>query len=266
MRLGLMNTALGDGVLEEHFQRASAVGAEGLEISYPAPYGAKVLGEDGHAEQLKSLAQKHNVAIPSLGLSFLCDAPSLVGPAKMADQSRKQIVRALDLAAAIGAKVVLVPFFRKNSIQLEPELSRAADALLPLVEQAEERGVIVALETTINMDQTRFLLDFLGNSDFARSYYDVGNVMARKFDPATGIRELGKSIAQVHFKDVKLSEAAAPDFNVPLGGGNVDLRACVNALRAIDYDGWIVLETPPGADPLTSASANLAFMGNILKE
>ena len=83
---------------------------------------------------------------------------------------------------------------------------------------------------------------------------------------ATAIRDLGReAIGQIHFRDVRISEGQPPDYNLALGEGNVDFRAVVQALRAIGYDGWIILETPPGADPLASASANLAFARDALK-
>ncbi len=60
------------------------------------------------------------------------------------------------------------------------------------------------------------------------------------------IRNLGVArIAQIHFKDVNLA-VQPPDFTVRLGRGYVRFGAVMFALRSIMYDGWVVLETPPG--------------------
>ena len=265
MRIGLVSVSLEGQVLEECFQRASAAGIEGLEVFCRGPYAAKTLAEPGHADLLKSWSRKYHVEIPSLTLSFLNTAPSLIGDDEIVEQSRSQIRQALEVAKDLGCKVILVPFFGKNSLQLEEEVNRAAEALSPLVEDAEAAGVVLGLESSLNVTQTQFLLGCLGNGDFVKCYYDVGNMLGRKFDPVMGIRQLRRDIAQVHFKDVKVSPTAAPDYHVPLGGGNVDFRACCQALKAIGYDGWIILETPPGDDPVASAKANLAFLRNVMK-
>lgn len=266
MRIGLVSASLAGQVPEEDFQRASAAGAEGLEVFYKGPYAAKELAEEGHAAQLKAWADKYRLDIPCLTLSFLSNAPSLIGEEAIVEQSRRQIRQGLEVAREVGAKVVLVPFFGKNSLQIEEEVNRAAEALSPLVEDAEAAGVVLGLESTLNVSQNQFLLGSLGNSDFVKVYYDVGNMLARKLDPPTGIRELGSDIVQVHFKDVKITPTAPPDYNVPLGGGNVDFGACCQALKAVKYDGWIILETPPGDDPVASAKANLAFLRNVMRE
>ncbi len=82
-------------------------------------------------------------------------------------------------------------------------------------------------------------------------------------DLPTGIRNLGQSaIGGIHFKDVKMT--APPEYNVRLGEGNVDFRAVAQSLKAIGYDGWIVLETPAGDEPLSNAKADLAFARSVV--
>lgn len=263
MRTGLMSSCLAGQVPEENFQRAAAAGAEGIEVTYRAPYGAKVLGEPGHADELKGWSEKYGIEIASLVMSFLSDAPTLIGEGEPLEQAQKQIAQGIEVAAAIGVKVILIPFFGRNTIQSEAELNRVVESLMPLVPPAEDAGVILALESTLNTAQNMFLVGSLG-SDFVKVYYDVGNMLGRKLDPAIGIRELRGQIAQIHFKDVKVTATAPPDYNVPLGGGNVDFRACVQALKVVGYDGWVILETPAGDDPVASAKANLAFVRNLL--
>ena len=49
----------------------------------------------------------------------------------------------------------------------------------------------------------------------------------------------------------------APDEALHVGP--VDWAACRAAVSAIGYDGWAVLETPAGDDPIANAARNLAF-------
>jgi L-ribulose-5-phosphate 3-epimerase len=262
MRVGIVHNILGAEGLGASFEGAAKVGAEGVEVAYT---DGKTLRRGGHAKELSELAEKHGVEIPSLSLGFLAHRPSLFGPPTVRTRAQRAISKGLTVAAEIGAKVILVPCMGKNAIETEAELTRAGETLRELIDEAEGAGVVIGIESNLNFSRQRFLLNYLGNTGYAKIYYDTGNALARKLDVASGIRDLGaEGIAQVHFKDIRLSEGEPPDYNVPLGKGIVDFRTVVLALRAIGYEGWIILETSPGEDPLTSARTNLTFIREIL--
>ena len=54
----------------------------------------------------------------------------------------------------------------------------------------------------------------------------------------------------IHIKDTRRSD---------LGEGDVDFPACRDAIAQIGYEGWLIFETPGGADPVASGKKNLAF-------
>ena len=255
-----MSTSLGTSQVDESLRLAAQVGAEGLEVCVQTDKQVHELARKGYPAKLADMASQAGLAIPSICLSLLCRSTSLIGTAEQMESGKKKVVTALNAAAEAGVRVVLVPFFGHNAIELEDELRRAAEALLDLAEPAEQAGVTIGVESTLNFDQQDYLLNQLGHTEAVRMYVDTANTMARKLDFATGIRQLGAAgIAQVHFKDVRLAEGRPPDYDVPLGSGDVDFQAALRAMRAIGYDGWVVLETPPGHDPAASAKANLAF-------
>jgi sugar phosphate isomerase/epimerase len=266
MHLGIHSKSLSRGSIEEAIRLASQSGAEGVELVYSTTQEARPLRRwEEHARMVSALARKSGLAVPSLNLSCLCNAPSLIGTGEIIDSGVEFVTAAISAAQAMGAPVVLLPFFGKNTIEVERELQKAGDALGRLVEPAEQAGVILGVESTLNFDQQRFLLDHLGHSDSVRICLDTGDALAHKFDAPTGIRELGGDhIVEVHLKDVRVSEGAPPDFNVALGEGNVDFQAVAQALNAVGFDRWVILETPPGLDPLAAAKANLQYARETL--
>lgn len=261
MRLGILNKSLSGDSLQAAFDLARQAGAEGVEIAYSTTQEARQLRRwEEHAQAVSAMVGDTGLAVPSLNLACLCGAPSLIGSSDVVESSLGLVRSAISAARAIGARVVVVPFFGKNAIEVERELGKAADALARLAEPAEEAGVILGVESTLNSNQQLFLLDHLGHTGNVRIYFDTGDSLAHKFDVATGIRDLGgERIVQVHLKDVRIAEGAPPDFDVALGQGDVDFRAVAQALAAVRFDGWGILETPPGADPLAGARANLKF-------
>ena len=98
-----------------------------------------------------------------------------------------------------------------------------------------------------------------------RHDYDVANVASRRQDPATELRDLGAGrLCGMHFKDVRLHGTQPAEWNIGLGQGQVDFVGVAQALKAIGYDGWITLETPPLEDPLGNAKINMAFARKVL--
>jgi sugar phosphate isomerase/epimerase len=265
MRIGIIHPAVGEEELEDVFARSAEAGADGVEIHYASAATALALNDPLHADRLAAAATESGLAISSLCLHCLAATPSLIGRPEVIQSGQQVILRALGCAAQAGAKIVTIPFFGKNTIEVEEELNRAADALLELVDQAEEVGVVLAVETSLAFHQQQFLLDHLGNTGFVQVSCNPAVALARKLDMPTGIRQLGAgAIAQVRIKDVRLVNGGGPpDFDVPLGQGNVDFRAVAQALRAVAYDGWAIAEPPvtvqTARDPLANARQAVTF-------
>jgi inosose dehydratase len=94
---------------------------------------------------------------------------------------------------------------------------------------------------------------------------DTGHLLLGRGDPITAVRDWGGRINQVHLKDAKLAKLeeivaeAAPVEEIwrrkafcALGDGDIDVAQVLEALAAIDYSGWLVVEQdvlPDPADP-----------------
>jgi len=265
MRLGVRHPALGAQSLEDAFQKAAELEVEGIEVVYDYARDATALGQADHAKELASLGENYGLVVTSLDLNFLCAKPTLIGAESDIAEARDFIGRALATAAGAGAGVVLVPFLGKNTIETEAELQTAGDAMLELVDPAGEADVILAIESTLNRHQQLFLLDYLGNTPHVKIYFNTGVAAARKLDVAIVLRDLGsEKVGQVHFQDVRLTPGKPPDYGVPLGEGNVDFGAVTQALRAIGYEGWVILEPPMADRSLASVKADLVFARDAL--
>ena len=268
MRIGITQKGLPAQDLPEAFGQAAQLGSEGIEIDYPSAGMAAAIARPRHAEQLKAAAEASGVAVASLCLTFLRNEPALIGRPETIERNVDFIIRALGCAAEAGAAMVTLPFFGKNTIEVEDELSRATGALMDLVEHAEEAGVVLVVESTLPFHRQDFLLAQLGKTGNVKVCCNTAVAAARKLDAPTDLRKLGvNDLAMVRFKDVKIVEGAQPDYAVPLGAGNVDFGAVVQALRALGYDGWAMVDPPSVGDKpsLGAAQTAIEFVANLLK-
>jgi len=263
MKIGICHNIFGTD-LPAAFAGAAHAGAEGVEVVVQNDL-ARRLGREELAKQLNALRRQHKLEIPSLAMVNLCSQPSLIARPELTEAAVQSALRGLKTAAAVEASVLLLPFFGRNLIETETEFGHATDTIARLSEHAEQAAITLGIECTLNASQQLLLLASAGRSPYVRVYFDIGNTLARKYDVATFIRDLGHdSICQVHFKDVRIAEGAPPDYEVTLGQGSVDFRAVLHALRAVRYDGYIVLETPPGPDAPATTRANVQFIRDLL--
>ncbi|NLW85712.1 MAG: sugar phosphate isomerase/epimerase [Planctomycetes bacterium] len=266
MRIGIQQTAFGETSLEESLSRARLAGAEGLGLCYRTQEEALALEDPRYILKTRSLFERFELSITGLHLGVLCLDQSLIGPAPVVSRSVNLIEKALTAAAQLGKPDVIVPFFGKNRIELPKEFDTAGMAFSTVAQAAEDLGVTLAIESSLHLGQLQQFLAGCG-SDFVKVCLDTGDVTACRHDPVSMISGLGLSgIAQVHFRDVRLASRTPPDFNVRMGRGNVDFRGVAGMLHALGYDGWVVLETPPGDDDGQIVSLHVDDARNLLAQ
>lgn len=157
----------------------------------------------------------------------------------------------IETAAKLNAKVILLAFFGRGTLKTQEQKDRAAEILKPLAPKAEKAGVILGIENTLSAEDNVRILDKI-QSPAAKVFYDVANSTFNGYDVPKEIRWLGDRICEFHFKDRTL-----------LGQGKVNYAPIRDAVRAIGYQGWIILE---GANPLggkISGAYNAGFVRGL---
>ena len=236
---------------EKTFVRALRLGFAGIEVDL-----SRDDFSNGRLDALRHAKAGTGLAVPSIVLGEhsdrggISDADSLV-----AEQARDDVAQAIEWAAELGADVILLPFFGRAELVDENDVERAVGAFRPLGEVAGERGVVLCYEGTLPATRIRRLADGIASRAFG-CYFDLANPVARGLDSASEIRTLDELVQRVHFKDTRVSPGDCPP-----GLGRVDYAASFEALCEIGYDGWVVLETPPGPPELVGR--DLAFARSV---
>jgi len=200
------------------------------------------------------LIQRSGLRVASVCADCFITAPIVGVPAANAIDGLALLERIVTCAHRLGAGVVVLPLLEGNAIATGDDAAAVVAALAAPLLHARACGIRVALESDLPAPQLVDLVRSAG-SDVLGVCYDTGNAAASGFDAAADLRAIGDRLFHVHIKDRRRNGGS-----VPLGEGDADFEAVFDGLRAVGYHGPIILETPPGDDPLTSARAHLAFV------
>jgi sugar phosphate isomerase/epimerase len=256
MRLGAVEYLTKDTDEIATFQRARRLGFEGVEVMLTRQ-DLRAAGQD-RLKRLQQARQVSGLAIPSLMLGEHNNGGLASANSAVAEAAIEDIRQAIQWAAELEAKVILVPFFFQGEIVTEADFERAVRGFRQLCPLAAEKGVWLCYEGTLPADDIRRMAAEVSSEAFG-CYFDLANVVWRGMDTATEIRALGELIRQVHMKDTRVGPGDCPP-----GLGLVDYAESARALREIHFDGWIVMETPAG--PAELIARDISFTRSCFPE
>lgn len=260
MKIGIRNGSMGFPGMEDLFEQAAEIGFDGVELDIRADWQDEpVISEEGRAE-IKRLSEETGVGVPSLCIGALWQYSPAATDQETLDTSREIIAAAIEAAADLGARWILMPVTPSDEeISHEQCQARWIDEMQKAAPMAEAAGVVLCLENVGRGcgKSAEDLLALVGGIDspVVKTYYDPGNACAFGHDAVAEIRALAEVIGVVHIKD---READL------LGEGIVDIPGCVDTLRDVGYDGWLILETPPTDDPITAGNYNLDYLRDVV--
>ena len=273
MKIGVITDCL-KLPLAEGIPLAAKLGFSGVQI-YAT--GGEFSPDSLTAEQ--KAAYKAQLAECGLEISALCGDMGGHGFEIAADNPERveKTKRIIDLAVEFGAKAVTTHMGVIPADKADPKYAVMLAALTECGLYAASKGVTMAIETGPETAPT--LLQFLQDTKGGVGVnLDPANfVMVTGQDPVEAVELLGEYIVHTHVKDGKMlkktdpaiiyncfAEGGIEALNVadyfletPLGEGQVDFPAYIDALRRAGFDGYLTVERETGADPV--ADIQLAY-------
>lgn len=254
---------------EQLLTEMAETGYEGTEISYHFP---------SDIAQLRADLQRHGLAAAATFHETL-----LLDPSRHEDELGRAMVVA-DRLQALGCDVLILSDHtdpRRIAVagRVAPDGSDGltdrqwhslADGLNLIGRALRDRGMRGVLhphvgtfvETRAEIDR---ILD-LTDPDLVGLCPDTGHLAYGGADPEAVFIDYAPRVWYVHLKDIdaaKLDEvrerrlsftqAVKMGLFVPLGDGMVNIPRIIGALRASNYDGWIIPEQDAPAEPLAAA-------------
>lgn len=237
------------------FENAKAAGLDGVELGVGGPAEKLSIADPANRAKTREQLQALGLVVSSLSMDLMNGNPLATDPLAPA-----WVEQSIEACKDLGGAGILLPFFGKAHLLQGKEWKQAeVDALVERLKtlgpKAKEAGVVLGLECTLSAKQFHELLDRIG-CDAVAAYYDIGNCTGAGFDVPSEIRDLkGRLAPMIHFKD-------GPNY---LGEGKVKMEPIGEALKAIEYKGWIVLETScPSKDGEADCKKNVACVRKLM--
>ena len=225
MKLSFSTNRWKNTSVEEFFRMAKEYRFSGVEI-----HSVEEVPEEGRT------ALYHQAV--SLGLSIPCiDVGADIGA------ENAEVAKA-ELTAAIAAAVRLhVPYLRLRAESGEGAVARAEAFLSYALPEAQKASVVLLVETAGAYADTAVLRATLNlfADDSLAALWDVYHPYTEAGESAEDtIKNLGAYVRHVHVKDAE----GKGEFR-PVGEGKMPLSEFMNALRSINYDGFVSAEWDP---------------------
>jgi inosose dehydratase len=214
---------------------------------------------DGNLVQYEGKLNELRNRLSDAGLSMLAvySGGNFIFP-EILPEELWRIKKAADLAAELGAEHLVVGGGAKRTLPATDEdYARLATALDQVAKIAEERGLLGHYHphlTTMaeSPEQVRRVFAL------SRIWFcpDSAHLFAGGGDPAKLILEHAGRIRYVHLKDFRRE----PFAFLPLGEGELDMNAILQALVTIGYAGWVAVELDAYDDPKAGAEKSMRYL------
>lgn len=249
------------GSWEEEFVLAGHLGFNAIEWLLDAETDVhNPLWETQGRERIRQIMREHRLIISSVCADYMQKAPLSILDRAMRYTRAMKLKAVMKATNQVGARCLLIPCFENNLEPDSPHAQALCEALLFVLETAQELGVVVGLEMDWPAAEQLRLISRVGHPALG-IYYDLGNATSLGYSPSEDLLMIGSRLVGVHIKDQKVG-----GNSVFLGQGDTDFSGALKTLIKIGYEGSFILETPRGSDPINTAHRHLAFLRQVMKE
>jgi sugar phosphate isomerase/epimerase len=243
------------------FQRTKEIGADGVEVDMGS-LGQRETFENALADpavrqQFLDTARELNLEICSLALSGFYAQSFAERPTVP-----RMVQDTLDTMQAMKVRVAFLPLGVTCDLVQHPELRPTiVERLKAAGEKAEQAGVVIGIETALDAEGDRKLLDDVGSSAI-KIYFNFANALQNGRDLHAELRTLGRDrICQIH--------ASNQDGVWLENDPQIDLPKVKQTLDDLGWSGWLVIERSRDAgdsrNVVRNFGANAAYLKSVFQ-
>jgi L-ribulose-5-phosphate 3-epimerase len=251
LHLGACDWSVGKALNPEAFDRAKAIGLQGIQVSYNTGKDPVGLSDPATLKSIQEASARTGIKVSSLAIGELNRVPYKSRP-----ETEQWVWNSVDAAKALGVGVVLLAFFSDGDLrQDEAGKKTVIERLKKVAPHAEKLGVTLGIESYLTAQEHIDIIDAVG-SRAVKVYYDFRNAADAGNDVFKEVPMLGKElICELHMKE----------NGFRLGEGTMNWPEIAKMVKDINYQGWMQIEgaTPQGADIVTCYQQNRKYLESL---
>ncbi len=253
-KIGACDWSINEMARVKAIEVGKKIGLDGVQISLGTLNNDMLLRQGRIQQQYNDAFDRYGMTIGGIAIGEMNNIPYKSDP-----RAEQWVSDSIDVAKAMGCKVVLLAFFHKgdlkNDLEGTQETIRRLKKIMP---KAEDKGIILGVESWLSSEEHMEIINAV-NSPNLKVYYDVANSNKMGYNIYDEIRSLGKE---------NICEFHAKENGYLLGQGKVDFQKVREAMDDIQYEGWVQIEgaVPKNADMFESYVLNNTYIRSVLAE
>ncbi len=226
-KIGVCDWTIGKTTNPASLEVAKKIGLDGVQVDFGRAEDNLPLFDKELQKRFTDASDEHKIEIASLAMGVLNNIPYKSDP-----RADRWVREGIDVAHAMGVKVILLAFFGNGELRKDKQgVEVVVNRLRRVAPRAQEAGVVLGVESYLSAAEHIDIVKQV-DSPAVQVYYDVANSRYAGYDIFTEIRTLGKLICEFHAKD-------SDDL---YGKGSIDFNRVRAAMDDIGYRGWLVME------------------------
>jgi fructoselysine 3-epimerase len=228
--------------LEEVIKRIATIGYDGIEIGAASPHCYPPTTTKERRKNIKNVLEYYNLEVSSM-LPGLSGGPGHNVASPIPEERRHTIEhykQVVELCAELGGKTVLyIPGWQVFGTSRKQAWAWSCEALSEISKAASDYGVTMVVEPTPfdsnlvdRCDDAIEMMQEVGEPN-VKLMFDTFHALYRKEVSTDYVYSMGENLHHIHISD--------NDRLVP-GQGRGDFVSLINALKDINYDGYLAME------------------------
>lgn len=275
MKFAFSSNAFTNFSLIDSIEKISQVGYSGIEIMCDVPHAYPASLTDEKISEIQSTLKKNNLDISNLNaftLFALGDTyhPSWIDTSKDKREARtNHTANCIELAHELGAKNISIepggPLLPSENLSRKEALylfEQGVNKVLPLAKKNQVK-ILVEPEPGLLLENSNQFVEFIKkfDSQYLKLNFDIGHFYCVNEDPSALILELRDYIQHFHMADIKEDRV---HYHLIPGLGAIDFQNVFQAMKEIDYNGYVTVELYPYKDnPIEAAKKSFEYLQSL---
>jgi len=215
------------------FKLAKDCGMDGLEVDMGPlskdPTFRNELAKPDVREKFLAESRKLGIEICSIAMS------AFYGQSFPAREIEMPVQDCIDTMKAMNVKIAFLPLGVQGDLAAHPDLRPTiVEKLKKIAPRAEDAGVIIGIETALDAEGDKKLLEEIG-SPAIKVYFNFSNAIQNNRDLIAELKPLGRdNICQIHCTD--------QDGALLQDDKKIDMPKVKQTLDEMGWAGWLVIE------------------------